>query len=92
MKTEDLIMGVGLHSRFIIFDASVNVNELQMMFPDANIPIVQLSLKRGLNAAEHIAMAKQLLPLRDEGYLIIGRYILIHFHYFSFRVVETMNF
>lgn len=43
------------------------------MFPDAKIPVVQLSLKSNLNPQDHIALGDALKPLRDEGYLVIGR-------------------
>jgi len=45
---------------------------LKIMFPEAKIPVVQLSLKRNLNPTEHITLGKILKPLREEGYLIIG--------------------
>jgi len=45
---------------------------LKVAFPDAEIPIVQLSLQADLDPASHIAMGKALQPLRDEGVLIIG--------------------
>ena len=49
-----------------------------MAFPEAGIPTIQLSLKRGLNPAEHIALGKVLAPLRDEGVLIIGSGMSFH--------------
>jgi aromatic ring-opening dioxygenase catalytic subunit (LigB family) len=45
---------------------------MQEIYPDARVPVVQMSLKHGLNPAEHIALGKLLQPLRDEGVLIIG--------------------
>ena len=45
---------------------------LKVVFPKAQIPIVQLSLDASMDPAKHIAMGEALQPLRDEGVLIIG--------------------
>ena len=44
---------------------------LKTGFPEANIPIVQLSLKNNLSPADHIRLGEVLSPLRNEGTLII---------------------
>lgn len=51
---------------------------LHHMYPATDIPVVQLSLDRTLSAAGHYALAKELLPLREQGVLIMGCGNLVH--------------
>lgn len=51
---------------------------LHHMYPNADIPVVQLSLDRMRSAAAHYALANELLPLRQEGVLIMGAGNLVH--------------
>jgi aromatic ring-opening dioxygenase catalytic subunit (LigB family) len=51
---------------------------LKLAYPEANVPTVQLSLKRGLDAKEHLALGRALAPLRDEGVFIVGSGMTFH--------------
>ena len=51
---------------------------LKLAYPAANVPTVQLSLKRGLDPREHLAMGRALSPLRQEGVFIIGSGMTYH--------------
>ena len=51
---------------------------LKVAFPDANIPVVEMSVDRGLDPKLHIAAGRALAPLRDRGVLIIGSGMSFH--------------
>jgi len=51
---------------------------LKLAYPKALVPVVQLSLIRGLDPARHIAMGRALAPLRDEGVYIVGSGMTYH--------------
>jgi len=59
------------------FDHGVFV-PLKVAFPQAQVPVVTLSLAASLDPALHLAAGRALAPLRDEGVLIVGSGMSFH--------------
>ncbi len=59
------------------FDHGVFI-PFKLIYPNAVIPIVQLSLKTGLDPAAHIAAGRAIAPLRDRNILIVGSGMSFH--------------
>ncbi|WP_091525790.1 4,5-DOPA-extradiol-dioxygenase [Paenimyroides ummariense] len=57
------------------------------MFPDANVPVLQLSIDYNKPATYHYNLAKELYDLRKRGVLVIGSGNMIH----NLRMIDWNN-
>jgi 4,5-DOPA dioxygenase extradiol len=51
---------------------------LMLMYPDADIPVVQVAVLEGAGAAGHIALGRALASLRKDGVLVMGSGGYVH--------------
>ncbi|MEH6567110.1 MAG: class III extradiol ring-cleavage dioxygenase [Halopseudomonas sp.] len=51
---------------------------LKLVVPEANISVLQLSLRADMDPAAHLALGQALAPLREQGVLIIGSGMSFH--------------
>ena len=57
------------------------------MFPQADIPVVQLSLDATRPPAGHYELAKELKPLRQHGVFIVGSGNIVH----NLRLISRLH-
>jgi len=51
---------------------------LMLMYPDADVPVVQLSVQSHLGAVHHIALGRKLAALRADNVLVLGSGGFVH--------------
>jgi 4,5-DOPA dioxygenase extradiol len=51
---------------------------LMLMYPDADVPVVQLSVQSHKGAAHHIALGRAIARLRDDNVLVMGSGGFVH--------------
>ena len=48
------------------------------LYPQADVPVIQMSIDYGMKPEQHYALAKEIAALRDKGVLIIGSGNMVH--------------
>ena len=77
-RTKDLVQGTD-----VILDEHWGLDHgawsvIKHMYPDADVPIIQLSMDINKSPKEHYELAKELASLREKGILIVGSGNMVH--------------
>jgi len=62
---------------------------LRWMYPEADIPVIQLSIDRQLDVRQHFEMGRSLAGLRDNGILIMASGNIVHNLPDAFRQMQS---
>ncbi len=67
----------------VVLDASWGLDHgtwsvLVHMYPDADVPVIQVSMDETASPELHLEVARRLRPLRDEGVLVLGSGNVVH--------------
>eukprot|EP01012_Entosiphon_sulcatum_P008485 TRINITY_DN14617_c0_g1_i1.p1 TRINITY_DN14617_c0_g1~~TRINITY_DN14617_c0_g1_i1.p1 ORF type:complete len:278 (-),score=48.47 TRINITY_DN14617_c0_g1_i1:191-964(-) len=65
---------------------------LQLMYPNSEVPVVQVSLHRSMDPALHLKLGAALSPLRKSGVLIIGSGSTFNSNHLRAETLETVNY